>query len=110
VACGKQPDPGLSEFELGIEWKPMFDPATGQACGHEQRGGFGKDHFLMIPNVVAMGMRNKSRRLLVPRIEPKIQVRKENTSPEVDLHLCTVRQKLLIDTCSASEFDRDRGI
>src|SRR5437764_10276800 len=58
----------------------MFGPRPRHSCLHQTRGAFGKNDFLVRGNVIAMRVRDKSKRLRVPRIEPQIAGRQINAA------------------------------
>ena len=62
----------------------VFLLAASDARLHQARGRPGGDEFLMIRDMVAMRVRDKRKRLLLPRIEPQPVIRKFNAALVVD--------------------------
>ena len=69
---GKEADRGISEIDFGMERKLVFDSLSWQTGSHKPGGGLRKDYFAVVPDVVAVGVRNERGLLLIPRIQPKI--------------------------------------
>ena len=62
------------------ERQDMFVAFAGQARLHQTRGSFRDDDLVVRRDVIAVRMGNKSERLRVPRIEPKILLRQINAA------------------------------
>ncbi len=70
---------GWIQGELRIakgKWHPKFEWMLDAVSGESSRHQFGRNRgqydFLVVPDMITVRVRDESRRLLVPRVEPKV--------------------------------------